>query len=69
MNQPKIARTIEDARLWAATFQGVQKVETTSQCPHGSAVKIDIILEGQVRDSIIACRSCWVSAPDWVRVD
>lgn len=69
MNQPKIARTIEDARLWAASFIGAQKVETENQCHHGHSIKIDIVLEGQVKDSVIACRSCWVSAPDWIRVD
>lgn len=69
MSKHKVARTIEDARLWAASFSTAEKKESTVSCPHGTAVKIEIIWNGQVTDSIIACRECWVSAPDWVRVD
>lgn len=69
MNQSKIARSLEDARSWAASFHTDKKVETTIQCQHGTAVKIDIIEKGQITDSIIVCRECWLSARDWVIVD
>lgn len=69
MSKPKVARTIEDARSWAASFSTAEKKESPVSCPHGTAVKIEIIWKGQVTDSIIACQECWASAPDWVRVD
>lgn len=69
MSKHKVARTIEDARSWAASFSTAEKKESPVSCPHGTAVKIEIIWKEQVTDSIIACQECWASAPDWVRVD
>lgn len=68
MNKSKIAKSLEYARSWAASFHA-EKVETTIQCPHGTAVKIDIMEKGQIVDSMIACHKCWQSAPYWIRVD
>ena len=68
MSEFKIAKSLEVARSWAASFHA-EKVETTIQCPHGKAVKIDIMEKGHVVDSMIACCECWQSAPYWVKVD
>lgn len=68
INKSKVSRNIEDARSWASSFQKAGKVESTIQCPHGDAVKIDIVWKGQVTDSIMACRNCWLTANDWLRV-
>lgn len=58
----KTAKSKKDARQWASSFIGAEKSESTIPCPHGDALRIDILEKGEVVDSIVACPECWETA-------
>lgn len=61
----KTAKSKKDAQQWADSFITAEKKEYEMPCPHGKALRIDILHKGEMIDSIIACAECWKVAA-WV---